>query len=218
MKPKSIRYAGWAIFLGLAFYYIHHNAIGYFDLSSTIYSNGFQYFKAFIIGHIFFGVLALLVGPFQFMPAIRIKYASVHRKLGLLYLMSVSLAGLAGGYLAIFDNIIRKKDFMFGAGALAMDLAWFVTGAMAFWAVKKRAYTQHREWMVRNYVLTSNFIIFRLIFYALLDSKHFAFQSDTGSFTVWVSWSVPLLVTELVIQAKKIDGYGRVGERKAVRA
>ena len=94
---------------------------------------------------------------------------------------------------------------MFATGTLGMALAWFITGNMAFWAIKKRNFSQHQEWMVRSYVLTANFIIFRLIFYGLLGLDNFAFKEEVGGFTAWAGWSLPLLLAEFALQARRIS-------------
>jgi hypothetical protein len=46
---------------------------------------------------------------------------------------------------------------VFGAGLLGLAAAWFLTSAMAFLAVKNRNFVQHREWMVKSYVVTCGF-------------------------------------------------------------
>jgi len=73
--------------------------------------------------HVACGMIALLIGPLQFFSSIRNKYPRFHRRTGRIYFLSVILAGFAGVYLAIFDNIL-KGNFMFGTGTLGMALAW----------------------------------------------------------------------------------------------
>ena len=205
---KTNRFAliGWSIVFALALYYINTNALRYFNIdNSAVYTPLFKPYAPFIMLHVLGGMTALLIGPFQFFPIIRQRYTHLHRILGKIYLISVLLSGIAATYLAVFDNLLRKGEFMFGTGTLGMALAWFITGGMALWAIKKRNFTQHKEWMIRSYVLTANFIIFRLIFYGLLGLENFPFKADVGGFTAWASWSVPLLITEFILQASKIS-------------
>jgi uncharacterized membrane protein len=155
--------------------------------------------------HVAGGVIALVLGPLQFIKYVRTNYKSLHRALGKIYLMSVLFSGLSAFYLAIFDNLLNKHEFMFATGAMSMGVAWFVTSGMAYWTVRKRNFVQHKEWMIRSYVLTSNFIIFRLIYYYLHDLPDFQYKEHIGAFTVWISWSLPLLITEWILQAKKVS-------------
>ncbi len=189
----------------LSFYFINSNALRYFNPSFSIYTPAFKPFAPFIIAHVAGGVIALLIGPFQFFSFIRKKYVRLHRTIGKIYLVCVLVSVIAATYLAIFHNLLTKHEFMFGTGTLAMALAWFITGCMAFWAIKKRNFIQHKEWMIRSYVLTCNFIIFRLIFYGLLGIESFLFKDEVGGFTAWAGWSVPLLITEFILQARKIS-------------
>ncbi len=204
-RSKRLPLIGWLIVWGLALYFIYTNALRYFNPSYEIYTPAFKPFAPFIVLHVAGGMIALLIGPLQFFATIRIKHARWHRMVGKLYLSSVLVSGVSAVYLAVFDNLIRKGEFMFGAGTLGMALAWFITGGMAYWAIRVRNIGQHREWMIRNYVLTANFIIFRLIFYGLLGLENFPFKKDVGGFTAWADWALPLLITEFILQARKIS-------------
>ena len=204
-KSNRATLLGWTIVWGFAFYFIYTNALRYFNPSFEIYTPEFKPYAPFIVLHIAGGMTALLIGPLQFFAVIRKNYVRFHRIIGKIYLLAVLISGTSATYLAVFDNLIRKGEFLFGTGTLGMALAWFITGGMALWAIKKRNFSQHREWMIRSYVLTANFILFRLLFYGLLGLDNFPFKNDVGGFTAWASWSLPLLVTEFILQARKIS-------------
>jgi hypothetical protein len=204
MKSKVFSYGGWIIVWLLAFYFIYTNALRYFNPGFSIYTPDFRPFAPSIVIHVAGGMIALVIGPLQFFSSLRTRYPHLHRNIGKIYLSAILLSGIAAVHLAIFDNLLTKSDFIFATGALGMAIAWFITGGMAYWAIKNRNILQHKEWMIRNYVLTANFIIFRLIYYGLLGLDNFPFKDDVGGFTVWASWSVPLLFTEWILQVKKI--------------
>ena len=218
MKSKLLSYSGWGIVWILAFYFIYTNAIRYFNVNSEVYTPEFKPFTPFIMLHIAGGMVALVIGPLQFFGSIRRKYTSFHRLIGKIYLSAVIVSAIFAIYLAVFDNIITKKDLMFSSGTLGMALAWLISAGMAYWAIKNRNINQHKEWMVRSYVLTSNFIIFRLIFYGLLNIESFPFKDELGGFTAWASWSVPLLITETILQAKKITRKKPKSDNPTVKA
>ena len=129
----------WIIVFALSLYFINSNALRYFNPSYKIYTPAFRPFAPFIVAHVAGGVIALLIGPFQFFSFIRKKYVRLHRTIGKIYLISVLVSVLSATYLAIFHNLLVKGEFMFGTGTLAMALAWFISGSMAFWAIKKSA-------------------------------------------------------------------------------
>ena len=206
---------GWGIVFSLALYFTYTNALRYFHFSNPVYTQGggaFRPFAPFMVAHVAGGVIALLLGPFQFFSVIRKKYPQIHRTIGKVYLLCILLSAIAATYLGIVHNLLIEHAFVFATGALSMALAWFLTAGLALWAIKQRNFVQHQEWMVRSYVLTSNFILFRLMFYGLLGIESFPYKDEVGGVTAWASWSVPLLITEVILQAKKIHA-GRVKQR-----
>ena len=204
MKNMVFKYGGWILVWSLAFYFIYTNALRYFNPNFSIYTPAFRPFAPSIVAHVAGGMVALVIGPLQFFTFLRIKYPDFHRFIGKIYLTAILLSGIAAFHLVIFDKLLRNGEFLFGTGVLGMALAWFITGGMAFWSIKNKNILQHKEWMIRNYVLTSNFIIFRLIYYGLLGIENFPFKDDVRDFTAWAGWSIPLLLTEWILQAKKI--------------
>lgn len=102
-----------------------------------------------------------------------------------------------------------------------MALAWFLTSGMALYAIKKYAikkinFLQHQEWMVRSYVLTCNFILFRLMYYGLLGIDDFPFKNEVGGVTVWASWAIPLLIAEVILQAKKVHSQSKKPQKRQI--
>lgn len=210
---------GWMLVLALACYYTYTNALRYFDFSNPVYTpgpTGSKPFAPFLATHVAGGVIALLIGPLQFFSLLRKKYVQLHRNIGKVYLACIYLSGMAATYLAIVHNLLLKKEFVFGTGALGMALAWFLTAGMALWAIKHRNFLQHQEWMIRSYVLTSNFILFRLMYYGLLGIENFPFKNEVGGVTAWASWAIPLLITEVILQAKKIQASSKKPQKHQV--
>jgi hypothetical protein len=72
--------------------------------------------------------------------------------------------------------------------------AWVFASSMTALAV---------AWMVRSYVTTFAFVSFRVLYDALL-ALHVGTDAERIGAAGWFCWSVPLLLTELVIQGRKI--------------
>src|SRR6185436_17080929 len=80
---------------------------------------------AVLITHIVASMLALIIGPFQFLPAIRKgRRIMVHRWLGRTYLFGVLFGGLGGLYMArlAYGGIISELGFT------ALAILWLYTG------------------------------------------------------------------------------------------
>lgn len=205
-KSNRISLLGLIFVFAISLYFVYSNALRYFNINDiTIYNPGFKPFAPFMIVHILGGIIALLIGPFQFFPVIRKNYTSLHRTLGKIFLLSVLISGTASIYLSIFDSLLRKGEFTFGTGMIGLVLAWFITGGMAYWSIRKRNFIQHKEWMIRCYVVTSGFTVFRLIFKVVVMIDNFPYWNEIGGVTAWACWSLPLLITEFIIQANKIN-------------
>ena len=163
--------------------------------------------------HIVAGGLALLLGPLQFWLGLNRREIFVHRIIGAAYVLCVLVGASAGLYLA------RHTDFgwIFGMGLTAMSLAWIVATSFATIAIYRHVIEQHLEWMIRSYVLTFGFVTFRMFTGSLQVAGVGTIQEQMIAAS-WFSWAVPLLITECLIQGRKILSYspqsrGEVVER-----
>lgn len=100
--------------------------------------------------HAAFGGVALIIGPFQFLPRLRVRHTRAHRAIGVSYVVSVAVSGLAGLVLAL--GVISGPAASMGFALLA--LAWLGTTGLAVRAVAARRFAIHRRWMVRSFALT----------------------------------------------------------------
>jgi uncharacterized membrane protein len=203
MKSKTFSYAAWTFIWGFIIYFIYQRALPYFNPEYPHYTPAFSRFTPLLILHITGGMIALLIGPFQFSD-LRMDRPRLHRTLGKIYLLSVLISALFSAYLSIADLILDRKWFTFGTGLLGLALAWLITSGMAFFAIKNRNISQHKEWMIRSYVVTFGFVTFRIISTSLESIQRFSFKDEIGNVASWACWSIPLLVTEWILQAKKI--------------
>lgn len=190
---QTKRVVGWIILISLSAFFLIEAALPYLTWSEATYRR-FWVNAPWLLAHVIGGSIALIIGPWQFWIALRKPFRSVHRWTGRLYLTGVSLAAVSGFYLAFHAPLIA-----FGAGLLALDIAWVISTIMAYLSIRKRQIAQHREWMIRSYVLALAFVSFR--FWLLL-----AMSLELGDPTVvvpavgWASWIVPLVVIEVLLR------------------
>ena len=93
--------------------------------------------------------------------------------------------------------------WVFGAGLAGLAVAWLTTTGLAFLAIKRSLIAEHKEWMIRSYVVTFAFVLFR-IGYTALGALKIGTTEQQLSVMAWSCWAVPLLVTELILQGRKI--------------
>jgi hypothetical protein len=116
-----------------------------------------------------------------------------------IYVIAVAVGGTAAFYLA------TRTDFgwVFGTAFASMAVVWMVTTAFAALAIAFRQIEQHREWVVRSYVVTFAFVTYRILEFAL-DLANVGTLVERMAAAAWLSWSVPLFVTEALLQGRKL--------------
>jgi len=168
-------------------------------LSSTYNANQYAGRRGPLLVHIAFGTVALFTGPVQLWLGIAERRMQLHRQLGLVYIAAV-IGGAAAAYVIALSP---SAGWIFGAGLMGLATAWLTTTFMAFVAIKRSLMEQHKEWMIRSYVVTFAFVFFRIgstLGGAIKPEAGLEFAQTMA----WACWAVPLLLTELVLQGRKI--------------
>ena len=93
--------------------------------------------------------------------------------------------------------------WVFGTGLMGLATAWLTTTFMAFLAIKRSLMEQHKEWMIRSYVVTFAFVNFRICA-AFLEAAGIGTLAEQLAAASWFCWSIPLLITEVFLQGRKI--------------
>ncbi len=187
------------VLAAFAAWFIVHNALRYVSYDPVIYDD-FWPRRFGLIAHILGGLTAITAGLFQVWLGLTGRTGSVHRSLGRIYVVGIAVGSIGAFYLAI---TIPPKYFAYAAGLFGLACAWVLTTSMAVIAIRRRAYEQHREWMLRSYVVTFAFVTFRVFENVLLGWK-VAPATEVDSFMAFTCWSVPLLLAEPLIQWRKL--------------
>jgi uncharacterized membrane protein len=154
--------------------------------------------RAWMLTHIAGGLIALLTGPVQLWLGLHNVKMELHRKLGLVY-----IAGMAIGSIGAFGLALKTDGGpVFGSGLFFLGVAWVTTTSLAYVAIRKGLVDQHKEWTIRSYVVTFAFVTFRATQLAL-QAAGLGLQPAV-EISAWSCWALPLLLTEAVIQARKI--------------
>jgi uncharacterized membrane protein len=153
---------GWGFMLLLAMFlfllasrYLTLDPEVYFPEQREVYTANI----VFLLTHIVGSMLAILIGPFQFLRRIRTgRFLNLHRWLGRIYLVSVLFGGLGGLYMAqlAYGGIISRLGFT------SLAVLWLVSGFLAYVNIRKKRIEDHRRWMTINYALTFSGVTLRL--------------------------------------------------------
>lgn len=141
--------------------------------------------------HVFAAAVALLLGPLQFWPSLRMARPLLHRWMGRTYLaIGVGAGGLSALVLALdaFGGAWSRAGF----GMLAV--LWIATAAIALRRIVQGDVQGHRRWMTRNYALTLAAVTLRLYLPASVaggTSLEVAYPV-----VAWMCWVPNLVVAE----------------------
>src|ERR1051325_1925084 len=115
--------------------------------------------RGWLLLHISMGIVALRSGPVQIWLGLKDLYPKLHKNLGFVYMAAITLGAVAAYDLAFHTT----GGVVFGSGLAALATAWLATTGMAFLAIQRHLYEQHKEWMIRSYVVTFAFVTFRAL-------------------------------------------------------
>ena len=159
---------------------------------------------AWMIGmHFFAGSAVLLLGPLQFIAALRQRYPTFHRWTGRVYLVSALAAGIGGlAYLLLKGAV----------GGIVMEVGFGMYGVLTVLAAvqtlrhaRARRLTQHRAWAIRLFALGIGSWLYRLYYGIWLKGIGGMGHTQTfdGPFDNVMSfffWAPNLLVAEYLIR------------------
>ncbi len=197
-KPKMLLWLGRALILGLIVFFVQKYVLHYFSFTAASYGD-FWPKASWLFPHLACGALAILIGPLQFWPKMRANYLQAHRIAGRVYVVAVLVGSIAAYGLA--SKIDGGSAYSLGLAGLAT--AWLTTTGMGFVAIRRKNLEQHKQWMVRSYVVTFAFVTFRLCDDSM-RAMHIMSDDERSKVLAWACWAVPLLVTELIIQGRAV--------------
>jgi uncharacterized membrane protein len=144
--------------------------------------------------HVLSGMLALLIGPFQFARRLRRRFVPVHRFMGATYVASATALGVTGLILAptAYTGLVAS------AGFTVLDLLMLFTTWTAVRMILAGRYGEHRRWMIRSFSLIMAGVMLRVwmpIHGGLAAAGIVDFSSETAYAAVaWLCWVPNLLL------------------------
>jgi uncharacterized membrane protein YozB (DUF420 family) len=178
-------------------YYLHYNEAAFDDPIRG--AANYWAMRGWLLMHMTGGMVALLTGPWQFWTGFRARYVRLHRWTGRIFLCAVAV-GVIGAYRMA---VVTTFGWAFGVSLVGLATAWATTAAMAYCAIRRGRVQIHKEWMVRAYVVTFAFVTFR-VFNDYGPTSHLQPYTERMVTIAWASWAIPLLVTEIILQLRRM--------------
>lgn len=180
----------------LAVRYIPANPDDYFPEERTVYEDH----TFLILGHIVGASVAMILGPFQFLPGQRRRRIGVHRWMGRLYPTGVAVGSAFGFFMAwlAYGGIISSLGFA------TLAVLWFSTGAMALREARHGRIRAHRDWMIRNFALTFAAVTLRIWLLLLSEVAGIDFINAYRA-VAWLCWIPNLLIAQTMVRQRLPD-------------
>jgi uncharacterized membrane protein len=156
-----------------------------------------RYFPLLLL-HVIGGVVALVLGPWQFSEWVRQRNLRLHRWMGRAYLIAVLVGSIAG--LAMATVSLGGLVTHIGFGLLAG--LWLLTALFAYVRIRHGEIDSHREWMTRNYALTFAAVTLRLWLPFFARALHVEIMQAYMTVS-WLAWVPNLLVAEVLINQRR---------------
>ncbi|CAN5323044.1 hypothetical protein BH10ACI2_BH10ACI2_06290 [soil metagenome] len=145
--------------------------------------------------HMIGGTIMLFIGAANLYIGTTNKLFKYHKLLGRTYLIGGTL-GVAF-VVAVLLSTAHKSNGIFTnttISLLTLATAWLASAAMAYRSVRNGKYGEHREWIVRSYVLAWSFVFCRIA------SRVPGVESiGGGEAFIWLSWVAPILICEFLL-------------------
>jgi hypothetical protein len=156
--------------------------------------------------HFLGGIILLLLGPMQFVQAIRDHAPAAHRWIGRLYATAALLAGIGGLVFIALKGTV---------GGMPMNIGFAIYGVLTMLAAVmtpiyacRRQHVAHRAWAIRLFVLVIGSWLFRMDYGLWLPLMHRLGHTGNfdGPFDVFMDFFffIPnLIVAEIIIRTPK---------------
>jgi len=152
----------------------------------------------FLVVHVVAAMIALLVGPLQFVRRVRTRWPAFHRATGKLYVAAILVGSPCGFVLALGTTSGPLAATGFATVAvLSTVFTW-----LGWRAAVNRQFAEHREWMLRSWAMTSAAITLRL--YLPFAGVVLGLPFGTAYPVIaWLSWLTNLAIVEYWIRRSR---------------
>lgn len=182
----------WMLLAVLALEFLRAAYLKYAPLDSPAYAM-FMTRRGWLWCHLGGGAVGIVLGTLQWVTQRWRAAPQVHRWLGRAYVggMLVAVVGAAG--LIVTSPAPPAIRIAFAA----TSLAWLVTAAMGWQAIRHGQLRAHRRWMLRAYLVTLAPVAFRLALPATIQAG-MAPSPGMIAALLWSSWMLPLTACVLI--------------------
>jgi len=143
--------------------------------------------------HMIVAPIALLTGPWQFIPQLRARFPRLHRWTGRVYVLACVVAGVA----ALATAPFASGGPIAGLGFGILAVLWLWTTISGWRAAVTRKIAQHRIWMRFSYAMTFGAVTLRLQIPFGFIFFHFHSYSEMSVWLAYTAWIPNVIVVAI---------------------
>lgn len=151
-----------------------------------------------VYAHMIGGTIMLFLGAANLYIGTTDRHFKYHKLLGRTYLIG-GTAGVAFVVAILLSPAHNESGTVTFSNStvslLTLSFAWLACAAMAYRAVRNHQYGQHRDWIIRSYVLAWSFVFCRIA-----SRVPGVEELGGGNAFIWLSWVGPFILCEIALQ------------------
>lgn len=196
-----VKSVAWALLLAAIAYYVRRDALHYLFRYTPESFKTFWSIRILIRIHVACAITMIFLGPLQFWTGFRMRNMVLHTWCGRIFLATGSYVACTAMYMGLHP---RLGGIVYGVGLFLNGLFWLAAASMAYYAIRLRNVQQHKEWMIRAYVLAYNGAVGdRILADIPVLTRHIGVD-PVNDLSGWMLWALPLMIAEIVIQMRKL--------------
>jgi uncharacterized membrane protein len=190
------KYVVFAFIAAMAAYVLYHNERFLIDAAHPVWKH-YEPFKWWLLPHGVAGACALILAPMQFSERLRLRFTTLHRVTGSIYVTGALILAPLGVYIQYLDEA-QGASRSFTIATVVDATLLMTTTVIGLVFALKGMYSQHRQWMTRSYAVSLTFLEIRFIIGITgLDQP---FNWAILEVTVWTCVALSILIGDLANQ------------------
>ena len=146
------------------------------------------------IVHSLAGLVFMILGPIQFVPAVRNRWIRFHRWSGRTWMIA-ALVGVVTALifvqrLPVFGDLSTNAAIVFASGVFIVALV------QGYRTIRRREIAKHREWMIRCFAIGLGISTFRVLIPLLMMPPIGASFSEAWETVAWLGFVINIVAAE----------------------
>ena len=146
--------------------------------------------------HVLAGAAFGILGPVQFVQAIRHRFGTLHRVSGRIFVLAGVILGLSG--LSLLAQVTSERTPLADVARGFFGLALLIALAMAMAAIRARDYLRHRAWAIRAYAIGMGLGAVALVFFPIYIITGHPPKGLASDILFVGSWTLTIAVAGMV--------------------